>query len=127
MEPIVERAVRAAHGYGSGSATGETRSAMDAREQLFTETQRKRIERHDMWGRISENGTIAAAVMVTAAIAAVICANSDAYAAIHHLLMEPIHIGIGAHTVAISVEMFVNDFLMAIFFLLVGILSLIHI
>lgn len=94
---------------------------MDAREQLFTETQRKRIERRDIWGRISESGTIAAAVMVTAAIAAVICANSDAYAAIHHLLMEPIHIGIGAHTVAISVEMFVNDFLMAIFFLLVGI------
>lgn len=94
---------------------------MDAREQLFTETQRKRIERHDIWERISENGTIAAAVMVLAAIAAVVCANSDAYEAVHHLLMEPIHVGIGSHTVAISVEMFVNDFLMAIFFLLVGI------
>lgn len=94
---------------------------MDAREQLFNETQRKRIERRDIWERISENGTIAAAVMVVAAIAAVICANSDAYEAIHHILMEPIHVGIGSHTVAISIEVFVNDFLMAIFFLLVGI------
>lgn len=94
---------------------------MDAREQLFNETQRKRIERRDIWERISENGTIAAAVMVVAAIAAVICANSDAYEAIHHILMEPIHVGIGSHSMAISIEVFVNDFLMAIFFLLVGI------
>lgn len=94
---------------------------MDAREQLFNETQRKRIERRDIWERISENGTIAAAAMVVAAIAAVICANSDAYEAIHHILMEPIHVGIGSHTMAISIEVFVNDFLMAIFFLLVGI------
>lgn len=94
---------------------------MDAREQLFNETQRKRIERRDIWERISENGTIAAAVMVVAAIAAVICANSDAYEAIHHILMESIHVGIGSHTMAISIEVFVNDFLMAIFFLLVGI------
>lgn len=94
---------------------------MDAREQLFNETQRKRIERRDICERISENGTIAAAVMVVAAIAAVICANSDAYEAIHHILMEPIHVGIGSHTMAISIEVFVNDFLMAIFFLLVGI------
>lgn len=94
---------------------------MDAREQLFTETQLKRIERRDIWERVSENGTIAAAVMVVAAIAAVVCANSDAYGAIHHFLMEPIHVGLGSHAVAISVEVFVNDFLMAIFFLLVGI------
>lgn len=99
----------------------ETGSGMDAREQLFNETQRKRIERRDIWERISENGTIAAAVMVVAAIAAVICANSGAYEAIHHILMEPIHVGIGSHAMAISIEVFVNDFLMAIFFLLVGI------
>lgn len=94
---------------------------MDAREQLFTEKQRKRIERRDTWGRIFENGTVAAAVMVLAAIAAVICANTDAYEVIHRFLMEPIHVGIGEFTVAVSVEVFVNDFLMAIFFLLVGI------
>ena len=94
---------------------------MDAREQLFTDTQRKRFERHDIWERITENGTISAAVMVLAAVAAVICANTDAYAAVHHFLMEPITIGLGTLTASMSVEVFVNDFLMAIFFLLVGI------
>lgn len=94
---------------------------MDARQQLFTEAQRKRIARHDVLERITENGTIAAAVMVLAAIAAVVCANTDAYEAIHHFLAEPIHVGIGSFTASMSVELFVNDFLMAIFFLLVGI------
>ena len=94
---------------------------MDARQQLFTEAQRKRIARHDVLERITENGTIAAAVMVLAAIAAVVCANTDAYEAIHHFLTEPIHVGIGSFTASMSVELFVNDFLMAIFFLLVGI------
>ena len=28
---------------------------MDMNEQLFTETQRKRIARHDVWERIAEN------------------------------------------------------------------------
>ena len=94
---------------------------MDARQQLFTETQRKRIARHDVLERISENGTIAAAVMVFAAIAAVICANTDAYDAIHRFLSEPLRIGVGSFMASMSVEVFVNDFLMAIFFLLVGI------
>lgn len=59
---------------------------MAATEQLFNVRERKRFERHDIWERIAENGTISAAVMVIAAIAAVICANTDAYEAIHHFL-----------------------------------------
>ena len=94
---------------------------MEVRESLFTETQRKRLDRRNAWERITENGTIAAAVMGLAAIAAVICANTDAYGAIHEFLIEPISFGIGNFTASMSVELFVNDFLMAIFFLLVGI------
>ena len=55
------------------------RPPMAATEQLFNVRERKRFERHDIWERIAENGTISAAVMVFAAIAAVICANTDAY------------------------------------------------
>ena len=44
---------------------------MAATEQLFNVRERKRFERHDIWERIAENGTISAAVMVIAAIAAV--------------------------------------------------------
>ena len=94
---------------------------MAATEQLFNVRERKRFERHDIWERIAENGTISAAVMVFAAIAAVICANTDAYEAIHHFLETPLYVGLGNLTAGLTVELFVNDFLMAIFFLLVGI------
>lgn len=101
---------------------GETEvDDVDGREKLFTERQLKRITRHDIWEQISENGTISAAVMVFAALAAIICANTGAYETIHHFLMEPLYIGVGPFAVSMSVELFVNDFLMAIFFLLVGI------
>lgn len=102
-------------------ATEYENAVQAAREQLFTETQRKRLDRRDTWQRITENGTISAAVMVIAAIAAVICANTDAYEPIHHFLEDPIYIGIGSFRAEMTVELFVNDFLMAIFFLLVGI------
>ena len=95
--------------------------AAQARERLFNARQRKRFERHDIWERITENGTISAAVMVLAAVAAVICANTDVYEVIHHVLETPLSVSAGALTASISVEAFVNDFLMAIFFLLVGI------
>ena len=94
---------------------------MAATEQLFNVRERKRFERHDIWERIAENGTISAAVMVFAAIAAVICANTDVYEAIHHFLETPLYVGLGNLTAGLTVELFVNDFLMAIFFLLVGI------
>ena len=71
---------------------------MDTREQLFYDRERKRLERHDLWERITENGTISAAVMVLAAVAAVICANSNAYEAVHHFLEQPIYIGLGSWT-----------------------------
>lgn len=77
----------------------------------------KRLRRQ----KVTSNGTIAAAVMVLAALVAVVVANTPAYEAIHHFLMEPVSIGVGPFVGALSIEAFVNDFLMAIFFLLVGI------
>lgn len=94
---------------------------MDARNQIFPEAQRKQLERRDIRESITENGIISAAVMVIAAVAAVICANTDVYETIHHFLMSPVSIGFGDFVASMSFEAFVNDFLMAIFFLLVGI------
>ena len=104
-----------------GVASNKMGDRMATSQYLFNETQRKRIKRRYAYEVITENGTVLAAVMVIAAIAAVICANTDAYEPIHHFLSEPIGIGIGHFSASMSVELFVNDFLMAIFFLLVGI------
>ena len=94
---------------------------MESCDQLFDAAQRKRLERHDLWDRVTSNGTISAAVMVLAAIAAVVCANTAAYEPIHHFLEQELFVGLGSLTAGLTVEVFVNDFLMAIFFLLVGI------
>ena len=77
--------------------------------------------RRGAFREVTSNGTIAAAVMVAAAALAVIVANSPAYEAVHHLFGTRLGISIGAFEVSISFEAFVNDFLMAVFFLLVGI------
>lgn len=81
----------------------------------------KRTERRGVLHEITSNGTIAAAVMVGAALLALVVANGPAFEAVEEFLRESLEIGIGTHLIAMSVESFVNDFLMAIFFLLVGI------
>ena len=81
----------------------------------------RRIEARTSFQKITSNGTVAAAIMVLAALVAVAVANSDAYEAVHEFLEAPLTLGVGSFAVSISVEAFVNDFLMAIFFLLVGV------
>ena len=81
----------------------------------------KRTERRGVLHEITSNGTIAAAVMVGAALLALVVANGPAFEVVEEFLREPLEIGIGTHLIAMSVESLVNDFLMAIFFLLVGI------
>lgn len=80
-----------------------------------------RLGRQSTIEKITSNGTIAAAVMVMAAILAVIVANSPAYELVHHVLETRLSLGFGSYFVGMSVEAFINDFLMAIFFLVVGI------
>ena len=88
---------------------------------LIAPAQRRRLERRNVLERITSNGTISALVMIVAAVVAVICANTPAYEAIHAFLQESVSLVFGPWSFSLSIELFVNDFLMAIFFLLVGI------
>ncbi len=81
----------------------------------------KRCQRKKGLARITHNGTIAAAVMVVAAVAAVIVANTDAYYPVAELLEQPLGLTLGPFSATLTLESFINDFLMAIFFLSVGI------
>lgn len=74
-----------------------------------------------LWKRLLAHETIAAATMVAAAITALILANTSVYEPLEAFMNTPLEIGFGASIVALSVRTFINDFLMAIFFLLVGI------
>ena len=81
----------------------------------------RRLERRSALSRVTSNGTVAAAVMVAAALLALVVANTPVFEGIEWLLAQPLVVGAGPLTVSLSVEAFVNDFLMAVFFLLVGI------
>lgn len=81
----------------------------------------RRLDHSGSVHAFTSNGTIAAAVMVFAALLAVIVANTPAYEVVEEVIQAPLGIQVGPLFVGITVESFVNDFLMSIFFLLVGI------
>ncbi len=81
----------------------------------------RRLEQRSAFENLTSNGTVAAATMVLAAILAVIVANSPFYEVVEHAMVAPMGFTIGSFTVDTTFEVFVNDALMAVFFLLVGI------
>ena len=81
----------------------------------------RRIEQRSSLKRITSNSTIAAAVMVLAALIALVVANSPAHEVVREILEVQMSFSFGIIHVHMALETFVNDFLMAIFFLLVGI------
>ena len=81
----------------------------------------RRLERRGALAAVTGNGTIAAAVMLGAALLALVVANTPLYQGVEYLLELPLEVGVGRLSVSLTVEQFVNDFLMAVFFLLVGI------
>lgn len=87
---------------------------------VFTPQARKGVVARVHLMRFTESSTIAAGVMLVAAIAAVIIANTPANGAFAAFWETPLELSIGSFTLAFTFETFVNDFLMAIFFLVVG-------
>ena len=81
----------------------------------------RRLERRGALAAVTGSGTVAAAVMLGAALLALVVANTPLYQVVEYLLGLPLEIGVGRLSVSLTVEQFVKDFLMAVFFLLVGI------
>ena len=117
--------VKRTRGHDRRTAGAVERKALEldapsAPVPLMNESQRLRLERRGALEAVTSNGTISACVMIVAAIAAVICANTDAYEAVHALFQRLVTIEFCGWSFSLTFELFVNDFLMAIFFLLVG-------
>ncbi|MCI5784584.1 MAG: Na+/H+ antiporter NhaA, partial [Collinsella bouchesdurhonensis] len=105
----------------TSNATGHNTAATPQSKIVAVPAVARRYARKPAIQRITSNGTIAAAAMVLAAIVAVIVANTDAYFAVREFLEAPLAVQVGPFIGSISLEGFINDFLMAIFFLSVGI------
>ena len=96
-------------------------AAASRRAIIREEPVARRLERRSAIREVTSNGTVAAATMVMAALLAVVVANTPAYEPIHHFFETPVGLVVGGASATLTLEQFVNDFLMAVFFLLVGI------
>lgn len=88
--------------------------------QLFTPEARNGVMARTRFMRFTESTTIAAAIMLGAAITAVVCANTPLSASFLAFWQLPLSLSVGSFALDFTIESFINDFLMAIFFLVVG-------
>jgi NhaA family Na+:H+ antiporter len=80
----------------------------------------KRQRHADRVTRFTGSPTIAAGMMLAAAIVSIIIANTDAYAVVDTMWQRQIGVFFGDSIASISLLHFVNNLLMAVFFLSVG-------
>ena len=84
----------------------------------------KEVQIHQsFWGKIKElmhSATKAAGIMLIAAIASLIIANSGMYDSFLHVIHTNVGFMVGDHSYTLSVGHIINDVLMSLFFLLVG-------
>ena len=98
----------------TSNATGHNTAATPQSKIVAVPAVARRCAHKPAIQRITSNGTIAAAAMVLAAIVAVIVANTNAYFAVREFLEAPLAVQVGPFIGSISLEGFINDFLMAI-------------
>ncbi len=89
-------------------------------QSLFIDEVQGHQARYSKIIELTHSATKAAGVMLLAAIAALIIANTSAYSGFEHLIHTQVGFVVGDSVSTMSVSHVINDVLMAIFFLLVG-------
>ena len=90
-----------------------------AANDIFIEVTQKRYDKRSKIEAMLTN-TTAALLMIGAAIVALILTNVGFHEPLHHFMETPLGFYWGDTFIGLTVELFVNDLLMAFFFLLVG-------
>jgi NhaA family Na+:H+ antiporter len=85
---------------------------------MVSTSQRARVT--DVFQKFFRTESASGAVLVACTCAALLAANSGWSQAYHGLWETPIGIGVGTHQLSLTLHQWINDGLMAIFFLLVG-------
>jgi len=89
-------------------------------DKLYIEKARRHQARYQKLIRFTSSSTKAAAVMLLAAVASIIIANTNLYPAFLEVLATPVGFVVGTTTVDMTVARVIKEILMALFFLMVG-------
>ena len=103
----------------SGTSPKPLPSSTDSNRIFIKEVQGHQRRLHKIV-HFTHSSTKAAGVMLLAAIVALIVANTSAHEAFLHFWHTYVTLGFGEHIASMSLAHIINDILMAIFFLLVG-------
>lgn len=98
----------------------ETEKSKKGDQSLFIDEVQGHQARYSRIIELTHSATKAAGVMLLAAIAALVIANTNAYGCFEHLIHAQIGFVVGDFISTMSVSHVINDVLMAVFFLLVG-------
>ena len=93
---------------------------MQTEHDLYIDETKERVKHYFRWIEFTHSSTKAAGVMLVAAILALIVANSPIYDAFLAFWHAHLTFGFGENVRSMTLAHFINDVLMAIFFLLVG-------
>ena len=93
---------------------------MQTEHDLYIDETKERVKHYFMWIEFTHSSTKAAGVMLVAAILTLIVANSPIYDAFLGFWHAHLTFGFGENVRSMTLAHFINDVLMAIFFLLVG-------
>lgn len=94
--------------------------AQGAEPSIFIEEVHGHQARYKKIIEFTHSATKSAGIMLFAAIAALIIANTGAYEAFEHAIHQNVGFVLGDATYAMSISHVINDIFMAVFFLLVG-------
>ena len=104
----------------ANNASPHNASPHNADQPLFIEEVQGHQARYTKVIELTHSATKAAGVMLLAAIAALAIANSGIYGQFEHLIHTQIGFVVGDSISTMSIAHIINDILMAVFFLLVG-------
>lgn len=105
----------------AASAGGaSTENATTGTGSLFIDEVQGHQKRYQKLVEFTHSSTRAAAIMLAAAIVALVIANSGAYEAFEHAIHTMVGFVVGDAQATMSIAHVINDLLMALFFLLVG-------
>lgn len=120
MEGVAASGVCVRVDFGRGVSMAAASEERNTEPSIFIDEVRGHQARYKKILEFTHSATKSAGIMLLAAIAALVIANTGAYEAFEHLIHQEIGFVIGGAAYTMSAGHIINDIFMAVFFLIVG-------